>query len=108
MIVVQGLQQRKRKLQRLLESCGGQKRRVVLLNLDRERMPVTASVEITATGGMNNIAKRYRLKALASEQFSLKTTDPAIRAAWVEIAIEWHALSNRAAQEYDEGSVEAG
>jgi hypothetical protein len=48
---------------------------------------------------MNNIAKRYRLKALASEQFSLNVTDPAIRAAWVEIAIEWHTLSNRAAQE---------
>jgi hypothetical protein len=55
----------------------------------------------------SKIAQRYRLKALASEQFSRDATDRAIRAAWVEIAIEWHALSNRAAQEYHEGSVEA-
>jgi hypothetical protein len=78
-----------------------------LLNLDYEHWPVSASFEIPATRGMNNIAKRYRLKALASEQFSRDATDPAIRTAWVEIAIEWHALSNRAAQESHEGSVEA-
>jgi hypothetical protein len=48
---------------------------------------------------MNNIAGRYRLKALLSEQLSKDATDPAFRAAWGEIAIEWHALSNRAAQE---------
>jgi hypothetical protein len=77
-----------------------------LLNRNHEHLPVTASVEIPATNGINNIAKRYRLKALASEEISQDATDPAIRAAWVEIAIEWHALSNRAAQEY-EGSVEA-
>ena len=42
------------------------------------------------------ISERYRLK-----QFSLDATDGAIKAAWTEIAIEWHTLSNRAAQQYD-------
>jgi hypothetical protein len=85
----------------------GRKRRVVLLNLDHEHLSVTSSCEIPAISGMNNIAERYRLKALASEQVSRDAADPAIRTAWVEIAIEWHALSNRAAQEYHEGSIAA-
>jgi hypothetical protein len=50
---------------------------------------------------MTNLSERYRLKALASEQFSHDARDPAIRAGWMEIAIEWHALSNRAAREFD-------
>jgi hypothetical protein len=47
------------------------------------------------------ISQRYRLKALACEQFSLDAADRAIKTAWTEIAIEWHTLSNRAAQQYD-------
>ncbi len=49
---------------------------------------------------MSILSERYRLKALASERFSNDASDPAIRAAWMEIAIEWHALSNRVAQEF--------
>jgi hypothetical protein len=48
---------------------------------------------------MINIPEKYRLKALASERFAKDAPDPATRAAWEEIAIEWHALSNRAAHE---------
>jgi hypothetical protein len=46
---------------------------------------------------MIHASERYRLKALASEQFSRAATELAIKTAWTEIAIEWHALSNRAA-----------
>jgi hypothetical protein len=50
-----------------------------------------------------NMSVRYRLKALTIEQLAHDTTDPAVKAAWIEIAIEWHALSNRAAQVADDG-----
>jgi hypothetical protein len=47
------------------------------------------------------IPEKYRLKALACEQLSLDTTDRAIKAAWTEITIEWHTLSNRATVQSD-------
>jgi hypothetical protein len=50
---------------------------------------------------MIHASERYRLKALACEQFSLDAADRAIKTAWTEIAIEWHTLSNRAAQQHD-------
>jgi hypothetical protein len=37
-------------------------------------------------------------KALACERIAHNATDPAVKVAWAEIAIEWHALSNRSAQ----------
>jgi hypothetical protein len=48
---------------------------------------------------MINVSERFRFKALASEVFARDATDAAIRSAWTEIAIEWHALANRVAQE---------
>jgi hypothetical protein len=54
---------------------------------------------------MINSSERYRLKALASEQFSRDANDAATSAAWTEIAIEWHGLSNRAAKEFDSVST---
>jgi hypothetical protein len=48
---------------------------------------------------MIHASEKYRLKALACEQFSRDATDSAIKTAWTEIAIEWHTLSNRVAQE---------
>jgi hypothetical protein len=48
---------------------------------------------------MIKLSEKYRLKALASEQLSRDAPNPAIKAAWAEIAIEWHALANRIAQE---------
>jgi hypothetical protein len=48
---------------------------------------------------MINISERFRFKALASEVFARDATDSAIRNAWAEIAIEWHALANRVAEE---------
>ena len=55
--------------------------------------------------GMKISSETYRLKALASEQFSRDATDAATSAAWTEIAIEWYALSSRAAQEFDSVST---
>jgi hypothetical protein len=48
---------------------------------------------------MIDIPEKYRLKAIASERFAKESHDSAIRTAWEEIAIEWHALANRAGQE---------
>jgi hypothetical protein len=48
---------------------------------------------------MTNIPERYRRKALACEGFARNATDHATRDAWVEIAIEWHALAYRASDE---------
>jgi hypothetical protein len=48
---------------------------------------------------MTNIPEKYRHKALACEGFARNATDPATRDAWVEIAIEWHALAHRASDE---------
>jgi hypothetical protein len=48
---------------------------------------------------MQEVSERYRLKAHACERFSREASDQAIKVAWAEIAIEWHALSNRVAQE---------
>jgi hypothetical protein len=45
------------------------------------------------------ISERYRAKALASEKRERETTDYETKCAWTEIAIEWHALANRRAQE---------
>jgi hypothetical protein len=42
---------------------------------------------------------KYRNKALASEACARDATNPAIRDAWIEIAIEWHALAHRTAIE---------
>jgi hypothetical protein len=42
------------------------------------------------------LSQKYRLKALASEEFARDATDDPTRSAWTEIAIEWHALANRA------------
>jgi hypothetical protein len=52
---------------------------------------------------MHEAPERYRLKPHACERFSREASgeasDLATKVAWAEIAIEWHALSNRVAQE---------
>jgi hypothetical protein len=45
------------------------------------------------------ISERYRAKALDCEQREREATDFETKCAWTEIAIEWHALANRRAQE---------
>lgn len=45
------------------------------------------------------VSEKYRLKALDCEKLAREATDSATKIAWAEIAIEWHALSNRIAQE---------
>ncbi len=55
---------------------------------------------------MTDLSEKYRLKAIACEKSGREATDPAIRLAWADIAIEWHALANRAAQE--ETDIEHG
>jgi hypothetical protein len=48
---------------------------------------------------MHEASEQYRLKAQACEVFSREASDQVTKVAWAEIAIEWHALSNRVAQE---------
>ena len=44
------------------------------------------------------ISEKYRAKALASEKLAREALNNDLKAAWQEIAIEWHALACRAAQ----------
>jgi len=45
------------------------------------------------------VSERYRAKALDCEQRGHDAEDHDIKRAWSDIAIEWHCLSNRTAQE---------
>ena len=49
---------------------------------------------------MINSADKYRHKAFACEKLGREACDAEIRAAWVEIAIEWHALASRIEREF--------
>jgi hypothetical protein len=48
---------------------------------------------------MQEASERYREKAHVCEHSSREASDEATKVAWAEIAIQWHALSNRVAQE---------
>ena len=48
---------------------------------------------------MSKTSDIYRVKALAAEKLSRETPNSDFKCAWEDIAIEWHALANRAAQE---------
>jgi hypothetical protein len=50
---------------------------------------------------MIDLSEKYRLKAVACEKISREATDPKIKLAWAEIAIEWHALAFRIAQDHE-------
>jgi len=45
------------------------------------------------------ISEKYRLKAFACEKLARDVLNSDFKAAWAEIAIEWHALAARRAQE---------
>jgi hypothetical protein len=45
------------------------------------------------------ISEKYRAKALACEKLGRDAKDDDTKRAWAEIAIEWHCLANRSAQE---------
>jgi hypothetical protein len=45
------------------------------------------------------ISEKYRLKALDCEKLGRVARDHDIQCAWADIAIEWHCLSNKIAQE---------
>ena len=45
------------------------------------------------------LSENYRLKALACEKLAKEARDYDIKCAWTEIAIEWHSLASRMAQE---------
>jgi hypothetical protein len=45
------------------------------------------------------ISEKYRSKALACEKLAREVPNYDFKCAWTEIAIEWHALASRRAQE---------
>ena len=45
------------------------------------------------------ISEKYRLRALACEKLGREVPNGDFKSAWEEIAIEWHALAARRAQE---------
>jgi len=45
------------------------------------------------------ISEKYRSKALACEKLAQEVPNHDFKSAWAEIAIEWHALASRRAQE---------
>jgi hypothetical protein len=45
------------------------------------------------------VSEKYRNKALACEKHAREVPNYDFKCAWAEIAIEWHALAARRAQE---------
>ena len=45
------------------------------------------------------ISEKYRRRALECEKLAQKVSNSDFKAAWTEIAIEWHALASRRAYE---------
>jgi hypothetical protein len=48
---------------------------------------------------MIKISEKYRLKAIACEKLAKAASDDETKFAWMDIAIEWHALASRTAME---------
>jgi hypothetical protein len=48
------------------------------------------------------ISEKYRLKALECERLGRQVANADFKSAWAAIAIEWHALAARRAQEVSE------
>jgi hypothetical protein len=51
-------------------------------------------------------SEKYRLKALTCEKLAQEATDEDTQAAWSELAIEWHILASRIAQDDKDVEVE--
>jgi hypothetical protein len=47
------------------------------------------------------ISEKYRLKALTCEKLGREVPNHDFKFAWAEIAIEWHALATRMAQDFE-------
>lgn len=45
------------------------------------------------------VSEQYRLKALACEKLALEVPNYDFKCAWTDLAVEWHLLANRAAEE---------
>jgi hypothetical protein len=45
------------------------------------------------------ISEKYRIKAIDCEQRGRDAKDYDIKCAWADIAMDWHCLANRTAQE---------
>jgi hypothetical protein len=65
------------------------------------QLPVTESVVLPPGRGQLTmlISEKYRGKALSCEKLSREVANYDFKCAWTEIAMEWHALANRRAQE---------
>ena len=68
------------------------------------QLPVTESIELPPFVGKTimKISEKYRLKALACEKLGREVQNSDFKSAWAEIAIEWHALATRRAQDVNQ------
>jgi hypothetical protein len=48
-----------------------------------------------------SISEQCRLRAISCENLGRIATDFDIQCAWAELAVEWHALASRTAQEFE-------
>jgi hypothetical protein len=55
---------------------------------------------------MTNSSVIYRAKALSAEKVAREASNYNLKTAWGDIAIEWHALANRAAREKTSDYIE--
>jgi hypothetical protein len=65
------------------------------------QLPVTESVVLPplVETTIMKISEKYRAKALDCEKQARASKNYDIKCAWSDIAIEWHCLANRTAQE---------
>jgi hypothetical protein len=65
------------------------------------QLPVTESVVLPPLVGTTimKISEKYRARALACEKLAREVPNSDFKRAWTDIAIEWHALAARRAQE---------
>jgi hypothetical protein len=54
----------------------------------------------------NASSEDYRAKAVLAEKRARETSNYDFKCTWQEIAIEWHALAHRAAQEAEKHELE--
>jgi hypothetical protein len=64
---------------------------------------VTESIALPPYGEQSNMTNAsseiYRTRALSAERLAREADTKDLKCAWMDIAIEWHALANRAGHE---------
>lgn len=72
------------------------------------RSQIGKNLEIPNLSGSKLLkaSEKYRLKALTCEKLAREATDDATKAAWEELAIEWHILASRIAKDDKDDEID--